>query len=84
MSIVIESAETEALLAELAAQTRRDPPDLLLDLLRRERLADEQTREDAAAIASGRLLHERVNASSLIDPRPIEEILTYDANGLPI
>ena len=80
MSIVIESAETEALLAELALQTRRDPPHLLW----RERLADEQTREDAAAIASGRLLHKRVNASSLIDPRPIEEIPTYDANGLPI
>lgn len=37
MSITIENAEAEAILADLAARTSRAEPDLLLDLLRRER-----------------------------------------------
>ncbi len=37
MSITIENAEVEALLADLTRTTRRTAPDLLLELLRRER-----------------------------------------------
>ena len=86
MSITIENAEVEALLADLSATTRRPAPDVLLDLLRRERerLAENRERDAAAAIASGRLLHQRTHASELDDPRPIDEILAYDENGLPV
>ncbi len=86
MSITIETAEIEALLADLADTTRKAAPDLLLDLLRRERqrLAEDRQRDRAAAIASGRLLHERTHAGDLVDPRPIDELLAYDENGLPV
>ena len=86
MSITIDNAEVEALLADLTATTRRAAPDLLLDLLTRERarVAGDRERDRAAAIASGRLLHERTHASALVDPRPIDEILAYDENGLPV
>ncbi len=77
MSIIIENAEVEALLTDPAAETRQPAPDLLLASLRRERtrLAADQEREAAAAIASGRLLRERWKAAAEIDPRPIDEIL---------
>ncbi|MCJ2052228.1 type II toxin-antitoxin system VapB family antitoxin [Methylobacterium sp. J-070] len=86
MSITIENAEIEALLADLTETTRRTAPDLLLDVLRRERARVEADRERdrAEAVASGRLLHERTYASPLVDPRPINEILAYDENGLPV
>lgn len=86
MSITIENAEVEALLADLTRTTRRTAPDLLLELLRRERerMSDDWQREAAEAIASGRLLHERWKAAQDIDPRPIDEILAYDENGLPV
>lgn len=37
MSIIIENAEAETLLAEMSARAGRPGGDLLLDLLRRER-----------------------------------------------
>ncbi|GJE59273.1 type II toxin-antitoxin system VapB family antitoxin [Methylobacterium trifolii] len=82
MSITIENAEAEALLNELTARTHRSEPDLLVDLLRRER--ERLERDIAEGIASGRLLHERTVASPLVDPRPIDEILAYDEHGLPV
>ncbi|MDP4023924.1 type II toxin-antitoxin system VapB family antitoxin [Methylobacterium sp. NEAU 140] len=82
MSITIENPEAEALLADLAAQTRRSPPDLLLALLQRER--ERLEREVADGIESGRILHERTHASPMVDPRPIDEILAYDEDGLPV
>jgi hypothetical protein len=85
MSIVIDSAETEALLADLAAQTRRSPPDLLLDLLRRERERLETDRE--RRIAEGRAIDEdlrrRWEALAHIDPRPAGEMLAFGEDGLP-
>jgi len=86
MSITIDNAEVEALLADLTATTHRAAPDLLLELLRRERarVDADRERDRADAIASGRLLHERTYASPLVDPRPIDVILAYDENGLPV
>lgn len=86
MSITIETAEIEALLADLADTSRKAAPDLLLDWLRRERqrLAEDRQRDRVATIASGRLLHERTHAGDLVDPRPIDELLAYDENGLPV
>ena len=86
MSITIDNTEVAALLADLAATTHRAAPDLLLELLRRERarVAEDRERDCADAIASGRLLHERTYASPLIASRPIDEILAHDENGLPV
>lgn len=82
MSITIENEEAEALLGELAAQTLRSQPDLLLDLLRRERERLEHA--IAEGLEADRLLRDRLHARPLVDPRPIDQILAYDENGLPV
>lgn len=84
MSITIENAEIEALLADLAETTRRPAPDLLLDLLRRERINDEAARRIAEGLAADEAMRRRLNASPLVDARPIDEILAYDEHGLPV
>ncbi|MCJ2086899.1 type II toxin-antitoxin system VapB family antitoxin [Methylobacterium sp. E-005] len=86
MSITIENAEVEALLADLTQTTRRSAPDLLLALLRqaREQMSDETERRIAEGLAADEAMRRRWNASPVADPRPIEEILAYDENGLPV
>ena len=86
MSINIKNREAEALLAELKRRTGRGATDLLLELLRREkqRLEEDVDRKVALAMEDNRRIRERWNARPLVDPRPIEEILAYDENGLPI
>lgn len=86
MSITIENAEVEALLADLTRTTRRTAPDLLLELLRRERkrMSDEAEHRIAEGLAADEAMRRRWNASPVADPRPIEEILAYDENGLPV
>jgi hypothetical protein len=86
MSITIENAEIEALLADLAETTRQPAPDLLLDLLRRERerINDEAVRRIAEGLTADEAMRRRLNASPLLDPRPIDEILAWDENGLPV
>ncbi|MCJ2097141.1 type II toxin-antitoxin system VapB family antitoxin [Methylobacterium sp. J-072] len=85
MSITIDNAEVEALLADLTATTHRAAPDLLLELLRRERerVEDEAERRIAEGLAADEAMRRRLNASPLVDPRPIDEILAYDEHGLP-
>ncbi len=80
MSITIENAEAEAILADLAARTRRPTSDLLLDLLRRE----QAKMESAAGRDSAERLRADLGARRLVDPRPIDEILAWDENGLPV
>ncbi|WP_375465730.1 type II toxin-antitoxin system VapB family antitoxin [uncultured Methylobacterium sp.] len=86
MSITIENAEAETLLAEMSARTGRAGSDLLLDLLRRERerLEDETARRIAEGLAADDEMRARWNARALVDPRPIDEILAFDENGLPM
>ena len=85
MSITIENAEAEAILADLAARTRRPSSDLLLDLLRRERIRVEGDRERRIAdgLAADEALR-RLNAAPVLDPRPVEDLLAYDDHGLPV
>lgn len=86
MSINVTNPEAEALLAELQRRTGKGATDLLLDLLRREkerveqqfRLKIEAAREDT------RVMVERWNARPSVDPRPLEEVLAWDENGLPM
>ncbi len=85
MSITIDNAEVEALLADLTATTHRAAPDLLLELLRRERerVEDEAERRIAEGLAADEAMRRRLDASPLVDPRLIDEILAYDEHGLP-
>ncbi|MDH2309725.1 type II toxin-antitoxin system VapB family antitoxin [Methylobacterium brachiatum] len=85
MSITIDNAEVEALLADLTATTHRAAPDLLLELLRRERarVAEDRERRIAEGLAADETMRHRFEASRIVDPRPIEEILAYDESGLP-
>jgi hypothetical protein len=85
MSINIKNKEAERLLGEIKARTGKGTSAVVLDLLRREheRLQTDEERKLAKALADDRELRERWNARPLVDPRPIEEILAYDENGLP-
>lgn len=86
MSINIKNREAEELLAELKRRTGKGTTDLLLDLLRREKArgdADFATRL-AEAKEQDRLLRERWNARPLLDPRPLDQMIEYDENGLPV
>ena len=86
MSINIKNKEAERLLTELKARTGRGTTDLLLDLLRKEheRLTRDEEREIQEGLESMRLLQETWKSLPVIDPRPFEEIVAYDENGLPI
>ena len=85
MSISIENEEAEQLVAELGRRTGQGATDLLLDLLRREkaRVGSDEDARVAKAIADMDELRRRWLARPLVDPRPIDQILAYDENGLP-
>ncbi|MGU3539096.1 type II toxin-antitoxin system VapB family antitoxin [Methylobacterium sp. A54F] len=85
MSITIEDPEVESLLGDLTAWTGRREPDLLRDLLLRERarLEAERARRVGEGLSSDEILRRDWNARPLVDPRPVEEILAWDENGLP-
>jgi hypothetical protein len=85
MSINIKNKEAESLLSELKARTGRGTTDLLLELLRQEKARLDQgfDREVADALESARILRENWHKRPLVDPRPVDEILDYDENGLP-
>lgn len=85
MSITIENAEIEALVADLTETTRRKAPDLLLELLRRERerMSGEAERRIAEGLAADEAMRRRLAASEIDVPGPIDEILAWDEHGLP-
>lgn len=85
MSINIKNKEAERLLGEIKKITGKGATDLVLELLRQEkaRLDGALEREIADGLESARILREEWNKRPLVDPRPIEEILDYDENGLP-
>jgi len=85
VSITIENAEAEAILADLAARTSRAEPDLLLDLLRRERsrLEADAERRVADGLAADAALR-KVRRGDVVDAHASDEILAYDENGLPV
>jgi hypothetical protein len=85
VSINVKNARVEELVAKLKKQTGKGTTDLLLDLLEREneRLErDFQARLEEAREQDRRII-ERWKSRPLLDPRPLDEILAYDENGLP-
>lgn len=86
MSISIENEEAEQLVAELGRRTGQGATDLLLDLLRREkaRVGSEMEERVARGREADRKLRESWFAKPVVDPRPLNEILEWDENGLPL
>lgn len=86
MSINAKDLEVERLVGELKRRTGKGTTDLLLDLLRREqaRLDEGVGQRIAKARADTHALVERWNSLPIVDPRPIDEIVAYDENGLPV
>ena len=85
MAINIKNREAEALVAELRAATGKGTSQLILDLLRRAAAEQRARRIDAvaAAVASGERLARGFAALPVVDPRPADEIVAYDDDGLP-
>jgi hypothetical protein len=85
MSINVKNKEVERLIADLKRRTGRGTTDLLLDLLRKEqaRLDEERERRIEEGFEADRRLRESWYARPLVDPRPLNEILDYDEDGLP-
>lgn len=86
MSINVKNARVEELVAKLKKQTGKGTTDLLLDILEREneRLeADFEARLEEAREQDRRII-ERWNSRPLLDPRPLDQIVDYDENGLPV
>ncbi len=85
MSINVKNARVEELVAKLKKQTGKGTTDLLLELLEREneRLeADFQARLEEAREQDRRIV-ERWNSRPILDPRPLDQLVAYDENGLP-
>lgn len=85
MSINVTNPEAEYLVDELKRRTGKDTTDLLLDLLRREqaRLDEGIGQRIAIGLDADRRLRETWDSLLIVDPRPIDEIVAYDENGLP-
>jgi hypothetical protein len=86
VSINIKNKEAERLLDEIKARTGKGTTDLLLDLLRRERarLDEDVQRRIQEGLEADERLRRSWNARPVVDPRPIDEILAWDEDGLPI
>jgi antitoxin VapB len=85
MSINIKNKEFERLLSELKARTGRGTTDLLLDLVRKEqaRLDAERERRIQDGFEADERLRKNWYARPLVDPRSVDEILSFDEDGLP-
>jgi antitoxin VapB len=89
MSINIKNKEADRLVAEIKQVTGKGASEIILELLRAERARLATThkpriQEDLERIlAATREMQRLWRESPIIDPRPIDEILAYDENGLP-
>lgn len=85
MSINVKNAEAERLVAELKRRKGVGTTDLLLDLLRRETARMEAEMETRAreGLEIDRRYREGWLALPVVDPRPFDEVLEWDENGLP-
>ena len=83
MSLTIENAEVERLARELAAQTGETVTEAVLRSLR-ERLLRERGRVSGAELVEDlRQLGEYCSRLPVLDARSPDDILGYDASGLP-
>jgi len=86
MSINIKNQEAERLLAEIKRKTGKGTSEVVLDLLRAEhsRLTEDQQRRVADDLKWLEEWRAKIEARKRPDAPPIDEILQWDENGLPI
>jgi hypothetical protein len=86
MSINIKNREAERLLAEIKQKTGKGTSEVVLDLLRAEhkRLDEKLQRQIAEDLKWLEKWRAKIEAERLPDAPPIDEILQWDENGLPI
>ncbi|MCB1021714.1 MAG: type II toxin-antitoxin system VapB family antitoxin [Bryobacterales bacterium] len=86
MALVIDNAETERLVAELARATGHSPAEALADLIRerlREKGAVEPALDPPDIWEQIREIQDRVAAMPDVDSRGADEIIGYDEHGVP-
>jgi hypothetical protein len=86
MSINIKNKEADRLLSEIKQKTGKGTSQVVLDLLRAEhRRLDEKLRKQVAEDVEWlKQLRAKIQAEKLPDAPPIDEILQWDEDGLPI
>jgi len=82
MALSIKSEHADRLARELAAETGESLTEAVVVALR-ERLARQRVLRGPSLGTRLRRLQAEVAALPVIDPRPTEDILGYDADGLP-
>jgi antitoxin VapB len=83
MALSIKHPEADRLARELAARTGESLTDAVITALR-ERLMRESGREPSPRLREELLaISRRCSRLPVLDPRPADEILGYDENGLP-
>ena len=85
MALSIRDPETDRLARELAALTGESMTEAIRKALAERLARTRHGREDELGrmIASVRAIQERVARLPVLDDRPADEILGYDADGLP-
>jgi antitoxin VapB len=82
MALNIRNAEAERLAAELAKQTGETKTEAVTQALR-DRLARVRRRPRQRLADELEQIAEHCANLPVLDPRPADQILTYDENGLP-
>jgi antitoxin VapB len=85
MALSIRDAETDRLARELAALTGESMTEAIRKALAERLVRTRAARDDELGrlIANVRAIQERVAQLPVLDDRPEDEILGYDADGLP-
>ncbi|MEP7327000.1 MAG: type II toxin-antitoxin system VapB family antitoxin [Gemmatimonadota bacterium] len=82
MAISIKDPETDRLARALAAATGESLTDAIRNALR-DRLARESQRARRGIAPEVRRIQERLARLPVLDPRPADHIVGYDAHGVP-
>ncbi len=82
MALSIKSEEADRLARELAIETGESLTEAVVVALR-ERLARQHSRRGPSLGVRLRRLQADVAALPVLDPRPAEDIIGYDADGIP-
>ena len=85
MALSFPDRETDRLARELAALTGESVIDAVRTALAERLARTRSARDDAVGhlVADVRAIHERMARLPVLDDRPADEILGYDADGLP-
>jgi hypothetical protein len=86
MSINIKNKEAERLLADIKKKSGKGTSEVMLELLRKEhaRLTEEFKQRVADDLEWLKQWRAKIEAEKRPDAPPIDEILQWDENGLPI